>query len=336
MLVAVGFAVSMMSLEYQNISPGGDLEKITPTAYKNLLTYQEGELSLFRTTAPNGQKIEKFKTISRKALGRQMQLPTSRTGAVTRYGKEDPTAFYSEDIKSGKLSFNKGMKPYLEKGGRDLPSQRKANELSRAFLQESGLAPKNKEEIKMMHSGGLRASEAGSERVINVLRTVTYGRFLNGVPVYGSSSKIIVQVGNGGEIVGASSLWKEVDTNTRRKVSKAETKTAKEAEVEMKKRLLTDFGKSARAEIKNMALAYYDGGKNYIQPAYFFEIEVNIPQARNAPEVKFNYMGIIPALRKAPEAIEALQTPRAADSNIEKLSTKPPTNVRKKDPRDID
>jgi len=335
MVCSIGFAVFLMSSEYQTTAPGGDLAELEPTAYKNLITYQEGDLSVFQTTSPSTSKVSRFKASTTKALGNRLALPKS-TGKITKYSTSDPTAFYEQDLNKGKLSFNKGMKTYLDKGGRSLPSQKQANSISLKFLNESGLAPANKEELKMMHSGGLRAAEAGSTKVIDVMRTVTYGRMLNGVPVYGAGSKIVVQVGNQGEIVGATSRWKEVSQNSKRTAKKSEMKSAREAEVEMKRRLLTDFGKGTKAEIKNMSLAYYDGGKTYIQPAFFFQIEMNIPQVKDAPAVKFDYMGIVPALKNAPEAIEVMQTPPAAKSKIEKLSVEPPRNVRKKDPRNID
>lgn len=334
MACTIAFAIFLMSSTPKLTSVAmDDAGYVHPTAYKNLITYQENDMSVYRTLAASEKKAEGFKKSVRNATKSSLTIPTDTKNSLV-YQKEDPTAFFQQDLASGKLAFNKGMGNYLKSGGRSLPKQEAANAIAMRYINESGLAPANKEEIKMMHSGGLRLATAGSQKQIDVLRTISYGRFLDGVPVYGPSSKIIVHVGNNGEIVGASSLWKEVAGNKGTPLKKEEMKSAKEAEVEMNRRLATDFGKGAKTKIKEMSLAYYDGGLNYIQPAYYFQIIVSLPKMNENPATEFEYLGIVPALKKTPEAFEVLQqAPPEARKVIGKSSGK---EMRKDPKRDIE
>ncbi|MEZ4886185.1 MAG: hypothetical protein R3E32_15730 [Chitinophagales bacterium] len=325
----------VMSSRYMNPSTGDELASFQPSVYKNLITYTKGDLFVFETEKPSPKKMDQFSEKSRQLLGNRLSVPSIRSNEVMERSKSDPTAFFEANISEGKLAFNKGMQNYLDKGGRELPSQENANKASLQFIQESGLAPENKEELIMMHSGGLRTSFAGSNETIDVLRTVTYGRLLDGVPVYGAGSKIIVQVGNKGEIVGATSRWKKVQETSKKRVGEVEMKSARDAEVEMKRRLLTEFGKGTKSKLENMALAYYDGAGSHIQPAYFFQVKVMLPQVNDAPPVRFDYMGIVPALANSPERIEVMDTPKEA-SLIKKLSSKPTLDIREKKSRDIE
>lgn len=334
MVCTIAFAIFLMSSTPKITSVAmDDIGYVQPTAYKNLITYQEKDMSVYRTVAASEKKADGFRKSVRTATKSKLSIPTNNSNSL-EYQKEDPTAYFQQDLAAGKLAFNKGMGDYLKAGGRSLPKQEAANAIAMRFITESGLAPANKEELKMMHSGGLRLATAGSEKQTDVLRTISYGRFLDGVPVYGPSSKIIVHVGNNGEIVGASSLWKEVAANKGTTLSKEAMKSAKEAEQEMNRRLATDFGKGAKTKIKEMSLAYYDGGLNYIQPAYYFQIIVSLPKMNENPATQFEYLGIVPALRKTPEAFEVLQqAPPEARKAIGKSSEK---GIKKDPRRDIE
>ncbi|MCZ4319380.1 hypothetical protein O4H26_10290 [Aequorivita viscosa] len=292
----------------------------TPTAYTNLITYQKGDMYVYATSAVNPEKVKKFQQVAAKSIAARGLVPSSIKEVLT-FSEKDPSAFYEQDLKSGTLSFSKGMDGYYEKSSVRLPDQEKAKDISLSFLKETGLAPANLKELKMMHSGGLRASAAGSETVKDVLRTITYGRMLNGVPVYGAGSKIIVHVGNNGEIVGVKSRWKEIESKGKT-VNKASLISAKQAEATMQRQLMKEYGKDARFKIKDMYLAYYDGGKNFIQPAYFFQIDISLPRVKESPGIKFDYIGIVSALSDPPEAIAPAEESPEAQKMIKKTSLK--------------
>lgn len=318
--IVVAMLTTSSYLKGKNITL--DNSEIELTAYNNLITYQEGEMYVYKTGAPEFETVNRFQKMAASKLRSNELLPTSNSKASLAFNEKDPSAFYEQDLNAGVLSFNKGIKEYHGNSNLRLPGQQRANDISLKFIKEVGLAPKNIKELKMLHSGGLRAGAAGSEKVIDVLRTVTYGRMLNGVPVYGAGSKIIVHVGDKGEVVGVNSRWKQVDKKNAKSLNRSSLKDAKKAELEMRRQLAQDYGKNAKFKIKDMYLAYYDGGKNYIQPAYFFQVDVTLPKVKERPKISFDYVGIIAALSNPPEAIIPAEEDPEAQEYIKKAALK--------------
>lgn len=312
--------VVMSSFVNKKTAPNNEL-LILPTAYKNLVTYQNGDMYVYATTSLKPEKMKKFQQAAGKRIESKELVPTSEKQSLT-YSKKDPSAFYEQDLKSGTLSFSKGMQSYYENLKINLPEQEKAKDISLSFIKEIGLAPEDMSELKMIHSGGLRASAADTKNVIDVLRTITYGRMLNGIPVYGAGSKIIVHVGNNGEIVGLKSRWKNVEKTGAKNVGKSSLKDAKQAEMEMQKKLISEYGKDAKFKIRDMYLAYYDAGKNYIQPAYFFQVTITLPKVNESPSIDMDYIGIIAALSNPPEVIAAAEESPEARRMIQMASEK--------------
>lgn len=321
-LGTIAFSVVLMSSVVAEKTAVKNDTTLQQIAYKNLITYQEGEMYVYNMSALKENKVEQFRNVAVEALGSKELIPSTLKEAAN-YSAKDPSAYFEQDLKSGTLSFSKGLQGYYKAENLNLPEQSKALEISTAYLKEAGLAPEDSKELKMMHSGGMRTSDAGSEKITDVLRTITYGRMLNGIPVYGAGSKIVVNVGNNGEIVGINSRWKAVEKSNAKAVAKINFKDAKKAEAEMQRQLIVDYGKDANFKIDNMYLAYYDGGDNFIQPAYFFQVSVTLPEVKGSPSIKFDYIGIVPALNNPPEAIAALQQSAEGQKMIKKLSTEP-------------
>ncbi len=334
-IATIAVALVAMSSFVNEKTTSNALVNFEPTAYQNLVTYQEGDMFVYATASLKAEKVEKFQQAAEKSLAANGLVPKSLTEAV-KFSEKDPTAFYAQDSKTGTLSFNKGMEGYYNNKKLQLPDEAKAKELSLSFIKNVGLAPEDMKELKMMHSGGLRASDAGSENVTDLLRTITYGRMLNGVPVYGAGSKIVVNVGNNGEIVGVKSRWKQVEKTASKQVKTASLISAKEAEVQMQRKLISDYGKDAKFKIKDMYLAYYDGGENFIQPAYFFQVDINLPEVKGSPSIKFDYIGIVAALPNPPESIAAAQDSPEAQKMIKNLGEKGARITKEKDPKDND
>lgn len=312
-------SILTMSSYVNNKTAPNKERAIEPYAYQNLITHQEGDMNIYTTSAIKPEKVKRFQTAASNKMETKGLVPSSEKEVVA-FSEKDPSAFYEQDLKSGTLSFNKGMQEYYMNSKIQLPTQEKAKDISLSFIKEIGLAPDDMKELKMIHAGGLRASAANTENVIDVLRTITYGRMLNGVPVYGAGSKIIVHVGNNGEIVGLNSRWKNVEQSRAKNVDKGSLKDAKQAEMEMQRQLTKDYGTNAKFKIRDMYLAYYDGGDNYIQPAYFFQVDVTLPKAKESPEISFDYLGIIAGLSNPPEAIVPAEVSPEAQKLIKKSS----------------
>lgn len=330
--VVAGTTLFLTAAQKNQVAEIEALNGFEEKAYKNLITFQEGDMFVYRTRPLSSNKVGQFKERANLQLKNVLTIPQSKGGKAVRYSTKDPSAFYEENTAAGLLSFNKGMKGMLEEGGRNLPSSKEANEIAENFLKESSLMPRNREELKMMHSGGIRGARPNS-KTFDVLRTVSFGRMINGVPVYGAGSKIIVHVGNNGEIVGATSKWKALDAEKKQRVSKTALKTSRIAERELQQRLVKDYGEKARFDMKEVALAYYDGGKNIIQPAYFFQVQISLEGNR---EQQFKYIGVVPAMKESPEKIEALMTPPDGLKNIKKLSATPPKTIKSVRDKNLD
>src|SRR2546422_7950967 len=120
-------------------------------------------------------------------------------------GPKDASLYCTQDRTSGRLSLKRSLEDYFGDKVPDLPDPEAAKRLAVEFLSKSKLAPRNDAELRMIHSGGLRRTSVADGRggpVGDKLRAIVFGRTLDGVAVQGSGSKIVVHVGNRGEIVG--------------------------------------------------------------------------------------------------------------------------------------
>ena len=87
-----------------------------------------------------------------------------------------------------------------------LPAKGEAISLAEHFLNDNKLSPRNKNELKVVNVGGLRSSSVIDGKragpIIDKLVTVRYGRVIDNLPVVGPGSKIVVNLGNNGEVMG--------------------------------------------------------------------------------------------------------------------------------------
>ncbi len=178
--------------------------------------------------------------------------------------------------------------------------------------------PKSKKELHMLHSGGLRADLPNGKGVIDKMRTVTYGRYLDEIPVIGSGSKIVVHVGAQGEVTGLLHKWREISQDKKRPVKPEEMISKEEAEKKFKKTITSQFGKNAIATINKIKLIYYDGDGGYIQPAYGIESTVKVELSKKNINM-IPYLHIVTALKKPPENINLLEVSKDALRLINKL-----------------
>ncbi len=215
----------------------------------------------------------------------------------------DPGNFIKTNAAKGHIAFGKSTKKYEGAFKPQLLDTKSAQNVAEKFLQDNDLMPKNKSELKLLHAGGLRAASADDGgKVIDKMQTFTYGRVINGVPVSGNGSRIVVNMGDKGEVLGVSKKWKEFETSKSQKVQKAELKSQPEAEAEFGKLVNFNFGKGASPKVKTIHKMYYDGGGNYIQPAYFFETTVTVTDEKGKKSEQ-PFLGVVSMLKNSPEAI---------------------------------
>ncbi|HRI26661.1 MAG TPA: hypothetical protein PK239_14655 [Chitinophagales bacterium] len=236
----------------------------------------------------------------------QLGISSQRlAGSEVNYQNDkDPSEYFITDGTKGRISFSRSTKNYEGDFKPQLLDVKQAQKNAEQFLATNDLNPKNTAEMQLIHAGGIKASSADNGQVIDKIQTFTYGRVIDGVPVSGSGSRIIVHVGNKGEVLGVSKSWKEYTASptAKRKVLATELRTQADAEKEFGKIVNLNFGQGASPKIKRIQKMYFDGGGNFIQPAYFFETIVSVANEKGIKEDQ-PFLGVVPMLKNAPEAI---------------------------------
>lgn len=305
-----GIAAASILLTSSNLSEEDNISELVTIAEDfELITYQTGPLSVYQLENPSSTKLNSYKSLVSKEL---------------RNKKADPSIHFKQDARKGSVSFNRGMKKYASEAKLQLPAQKAAGPIAKKFLQTSKMMPKNEKELTLVHSGGLRASQVvkgKGTRPVDKMRTLTYGRKLGNVPVLGSGSKIVVNVGDKNEIVSVIRKWKEVKAGSRaQKVAPSNEKSLKAAQAEVRKIVTEEFGKTAKAVVKKGTKVYYDGAGSHIQPVYAFDVQVMIPGSVEGKPIP--YLGIVSALKNAPESVskDRMPVPREGATKIKRMT----------------
>ena len=281
--IVIGIFSVSMAKKYV-LQPTRGTESNVTFAEDLVVEMQAGPMKVIPLTAASKTDLMSFRKLVAK------ELPNA---------KNDPSIHYSIDESRGLISFSRGMQQYQGSFRPVLPSPENAADLSLDFLKTSGMLPKNADQLKLVHNGGLRAAAVTRGKkgpTIDKLRTLTYGREIDGIPVTGEGSRIIVNVGDKGSIVSVIHRWKD-DAGKGRVVSIKEMKSLEAAKKEILKVIANEF--SGKAKVNEIQQIYYNGNGNYIQPVYAFVAEISNPGIPTA-----EYFGVIPAMLKAPEPVD--------------------------------
>ena len=244
-------------------------------------------------------------------LGTGDRLAASEDGVVRYVSPRDVNTTLEHNLATGDISFNRNFSRYLGAFVPKLPSGDEAQKYAETFLANNRLLPANRDELKVAHIGGLRASSVLSTGnagpVIDKLVTLTYSRQLNGLPVIGAGSKIIVNIGDGGEVVSVTRRWRELDKPVA--LSSTEVLTESEAYDLVKRQILSEFGERSSFEVLQTQVAYFDNNGTSIQPVFAFQTKIQLADQK-LPAVE--YVGVIPAMRKPIEALNLTQNDPSA------------------------
>ena len=269
------------------------------------------------TPRVNGDEFQKI--IQRTLPGGMQGKMAQGEEELTFADPKDPSAFFMQDKATGNLSYTGSMAKYFGDTKPDLPDPRKAEDLAISYLKETNLMPANPADLRLIHVGGMRMSESKDGKngpVVDKSRTLTYGRLLNGQKVLGTGSKIVVHIGDRGEVIGLDRKWREV--GKAQAIPATEVKSQREAQAEITRFLANEWGKEAKVSLKEVSVNYYDGDGGFIQPAYFFKATIQTVDG-SAP-----YFGAIPLMRKPPEAIG----PAAISAEARRLIQKSPREAK--------
>ena len=243
--------------------------------------------------------IEKTRSYMKRFLPKEETIGVEPTkDNIVRYVSEsDVNTTLEHNLVSGDISFNRNFGRYIGDFAPKLPANERAVKYAIIFLEDNRLMPANPEELEVAHIGGLRSNAVlkGGEPgpIIDKLKTISFSRSLNGLPVIGAGSKLVVNIGDNGEVIGVIRRWRELSEPTHLKVS--EVITEGEALKTLKSKLVEEFGEESQGEIMDIQLAYYDNNGSTIQPVYAFQTKIQLADLSLPP---IDYMGVVPAMRK--------------------------------------
>lgn len=239
---------------------------------------------------------------------------------------KDVNTTFEQNLTTGDLSFQRNFSAYLGDFKPALPAKDEAVKIAQTFLAANGLNATNEREVTVAHVGGLRASSMIGDKpgpVIDKLVTVNFARQINDVPVIGPGSKMVVNIGNKGEIIGLIRHWRELSGS--KKISGSETYSEEEAKRLAIAQMSKEFGSTAEFEILQTKIAYYDNNGSYLQPVYAFETRVISHELGDT----FNYVSVVPALINAPEALNLRPTEQISLDLIKRNESVKPTTITK-------
>ncbi|MDH4239732.1 MAG: hypothetical protein OEW48_09230 [Phycisphaerae bacterium] len=245
-------------------------------------------------------------------------------GLISISDPKNGSNFMMLDLETGYLSFNRGMADQIDDKPGKLPSDDEAVKLALAFLQKSKFTPADPKEMTLAHIGRIRSASfdpttgnVGSVR--DQMLTIYFDRKLNGVPVIGSGSKMLVRIGDGGQVVGGARRWTERAQGQR--IEKKDLRSVAELTKDITSFLSQEIGAAERIEIVQFILTYYDNGGKYIQPVLAYEAKVT------AKGMQYAYLGQTALLQSPPERVGPEPISKEALQSLKKSSPelKPPT-----------
>jgi len=281
--------------------------------------------------------VDDSKKLIEKFLGSRdlANLYKSDDNTVYYTSKDDVSETFENDLNNGNFTFNRSMKQYMGTNAPQLPGREEAIRAAEEFLNKNGLMPKNRNELILAHYGGLRAAAVIDGKtagpVIDKLVTVTYSRRVDELPVIGPGSKVVINIGNKGEVMGAIYRWRELSSASRKQVEAQQAISQTEAEEMAKRQIMSEFGEGTSYKIAGSGRAYYDNNGRILQPVYVFETTITLRDKKVAP---FNYLCVIPLLRNSSEPLNLTAVdPRAKESlrTIKKGETPQPSQGEKEE-----
>ncbi|WP_122892679.1 hypothetical protein [Prosthecochloris sp. ZM_2] len=216
---------------------------------------------------------------------------------------DDPSAVCDVDAATGSFLVNFGLKRYSGEGStRNLPSGNRAVEIARSYLSETGYLPANENEMVVAGVGGLDMAVARDGKQAGRYRklvTVRFSRVLNGMPVQGPGSRMVVHLGENSTPAGMIRNWTEVKAVA---VSKEQLKSSEAVRGETAERLRSIAGKAREVRGEKSVRVLYDDGRGNIEPAMYVTAEAMYAGPKQQEMVAVPVDFYVPLLRN-PKAL---------------------------------
>ncbi|HEY6530296.1 MAG TPA: hypothetical protein VIZ65_16535 [Cellvibrionaceae bacterium] len=292
---------------------------------QSLLAAGPDNLVLYQFNRTPVKSVDSTLTSMKQFIGETPTAVKADDDNTVRYvSTRDVNTTFEQNLATGDLRFQRNFSAYLGDFAPSLPSSDEAVKLAQTFLAANALQPGNERELTVAHIGGLRASSMIGDKpgpVIDKLVTVNFARKINEVPVIGPGSKMVVNIGNKGEVVGVVRHWRELAGSKR--IAATETYSIDEAKRLALAQMSKEFGSTSDLEILQTKIAYYDNNGTYLQPVYAFETRVVNHELGDT----FNYVSVVPAMINAPEALNLRQTEQVAVDLIKRNENVKPTTI---------
>lgn len=287
------------------------------TTTENLLLYRFEETPVLN--------VEASQALMKQFLdGAPVDRLNPSADKIVRYvSPEDVNTTFEHNLVTGDIRFHRNFARYLGDFKPELPSEEEALKAADIFLEDNKLLPANRSELKLAHIGGLRATttidgkQAGP--VIDKLITLSYSREINGMPVIGPGSKMILDIGEKSEILSLTRHWRELSPEART-INPRETYSLDEAKRLATQQIGKEFGEKAQFEVLGSQIVYFDNNGRLLQPVYAFQAKVFLPDEQTQA---FEYISVIPVLRKSPEQLnltkldpKALRTLKSGETSL--------------------
>lgn len=238
------------------------------------------------TTSYSAVDTEAFDALETNAISNrllaksQMPMiasPMSMDGQVFFRHATDNTAILHIDSAGRTVVFNRGIGDIsgLESTPA-LPSTEAAPAIATSLLAELELSPERAEEMVVEHVGGLNMGVEGADgetQVFEKLRTVRFGRQLDGQKVVGPGSRIQVQLGQEGEMRGVIRRWDEVTSNSVAPEAKVTVEDVREM---IEFRLDTAASHAEKIEFNSAEMVLFDDGNGVIEPVIHVIVDLTI------------------------------------------------------------
>ncbi|MCP4456260.1 MAG: hypothetical protein GY809_32785 [Planctomycetes bacterium] len=297
--------------------PGPDQQIVFKTKLSDDMLARAAKLSVY-TLQPAGVDRGTFDMRAQQLFGRELSgTAILANGVITMAGTSKASNFMMLDLGTGYLSFNRGMADQIDDKPGNLPSDDKAVDLAREFLNKNKLGPGHLKEMTLAHVGHIRSASFDPKTEIqgpvrDQMLTIYFGRKLNDVPVVGSGSTMIVRIGDEGKVVGGARRWTEHDAGRSLKVKdlRSVEQLTKDIQTFLRKELST----AKRIEVVQFILAYYDNGGKHIQPVLAYEANVT------GDDLKYAYLGQTALLRSPPERVGPEPLSKEAQRSVKKSS----------------
>lgn len=186
-----------------------------------------------------------------------------------------------------------------------LVNKEKAFQMAEEFVRKNELLAKDVSTTAPQHLVTLTradVTEGKSATTSDVGQTVIFQRKIAEKPVVGSGSVMVVDLGHQGQVVGFKRAWNALAEAGPQPQFKTEQEVYAEVDRQVKSRLHGDVS----AKVAKLHLIYYGSDKEYVQPAYFFSIQVDAPGVKG----KSFLTGVVAAAKNAPEAIVMPPVPK--------------------------